>query len=205
MAQDTNTRPIIIKRRKKAAAHGHHGGAWKVAYADFVTAMMAFFLLMWLLNATSEAQRQGIADYFTPNIEITRKSGGGSGNFGGDSVMSEDVMAHNGTGASHRRPTSEDAARGDTGHDATAADDAAGDAEAAERFARVEEALMGLGGESMASDNALRHIVTRVTDEGLVIELFDLPDRPLFGRDGAPTETMTALAGIHAAGLIGRD
>ena len=56
--------PIIIKRKRGAAAEGHHGGAWKVAYADFVTAMMAFFLLMWLLNATTEEQRKGIADYF---------------------------------------------------------------------------------------------------------------------------------------------
>jgi chemotaxis protein MotB len=58
-------RPIIIKRYKKIAA-GHHGGSWKVAYADFVTAMMAFFLLMWLLNITSAAQKQGIANYFSP-------------------------------------------------------------------------------------------------------------------------------------------
>ena len=61
--------PIIIKRKKVIAA-GHHGGAWKVAYADFVTAMMAFFLLMWLLGATTEKQRKGIADYFNPTIPI---------------------------------------------------------------------------------------------------------------------------------------
>lgn len=52
--------PIIIKRKKVIAGGGHHGGAWKVAYADFVTAMMAFFMLMWLLNATTEQQRKGI-------------------------------------------------------------------------------------------------------------------------------------------------
>jgi len=57
--------PIII-RREEIVAGGHHGGAWKVAYADFVTAMMAFFLLMWLLNATTEEQRKGLADYFSP-------------------------------------------------------------------------------------------------------------------------------------------
>ncbi|MCA8929247.1 MAG: chemotaxis protein MotB, partial [Alphaproteobacteria bacterium] len=55
---------IIIKKKKAGHGHGHHGGAWKVAYADFVTAMMAFFLLMWLLNATTENQRKGLADYF---------------------------------------------------------------------------------------------------------------------------------------------
>ena len=68
--------PIIIKR-KKVIAGGHHGGAWKVAYADFVTAMMAFFLLMWLLNATTERQRKGIADYFAPTIPLSPVSGGG--------------------------------------------------------------------------------------------------------------------------------
>ena len=61
--------PIIIKRVKKAA-HGHHGGAWKVAYADFVTAMMAFFLLLWLLNAVTEQQLNGVADYFTPHCRL---------------------------------------------------------------------------------------------------------------------------------------
>src|SRR5947208_9520268 len=70
--------PIVIKRVKKSAAGGHHGGAWKVAYADFVTAMMAFFLLMWLINTTSPEQKRGIADYFAPASvsETTSGSGG---------------------------------------------------------------------------------------------------------------------------------
>ncbi len=76
--------PIIIKRVKKAA-HGHHGGAWKVAYADFVTAMMAFFLLLWLLNAVTEQQLNGVADYFTPIAASTRESGAG-GMLGGQTV-----------------------------------------------------------------------------------------------------------------------
>ncbi|MGH7211945.1 MAG: flagellar motor protein MotB, partial [Acetobacteraceae bacterium] len=58
-------RPQPIIRREEAAAAAAHGGAWKVAYADFVTAMMAFFLVMWLLNATTEDQRKGLADYFS--------------------------------------------------------------------------------------------------------------------------------------------
>jgi len=63
-------RPIIVKKIKKAA-HGHHGGAWKIAYADFVTAMMAFFLLMWLLGSTSKAQKEGISEYFqTPLKQV---------------------------------------------------------------------------------------------------------------------------------------
>src|ERR1700756_2177115 len=70
-------RPIIIKRIKKGGHGGHHGGAWKVAYADFVTAMMAFFLLMWLINTTSPEQKRGIADYFAPASVSTSTSGTG--------------------------------------------------------------------------------------------------------------------------------
>ena len=76
--------PIIIKRVKKGG-EGHHGGAWKVAYADFVTAMMAFFLLLWLLNAVTEQQLNGVADYFTPIAASTRESGAG-GMLGGQTV-----------------------------------------------------------------------------------------------------------------------
>src|SRR5215475_10346658 len=81
---DLNTQPIIIKRVKKGG-HAHHGGAWKVAYADFVTAMMAFFLLLWLLNAVTEEQLNGVADYFTPIAASTRESGAG-GMLGGQTV-----------------------------------------------------------------------------------------------------------------------
>src|ERR1700758_2120349 len=68
---------VIIKRIKKSAGGGHHGGAWKVAYADFVTAMMAFFLLMWLINTTSPQQKRGIADYFAPASVSQSTSGSG--------------------------------------------------------------------------------------------------------------------------------
>jgi chemotaxis protein MotB len=71
--------PIIIKRVKKGG-HGHHGGAWKIAYADFVTAMMAFFLLMWLLGSTTEGDKKGIADYFQSPLKIALlASGSGAG------------------------------------------------------------------------------------------------------------------------------
>ncbi|MFN3415131.1 MAG: flagellar motor protein MotB [Caldimonas sp.] len=76
MAGDSKKlQPIIIKKVKKGG-HGHHGGAWKIAYADFVTAMMAFFLLMWLLGSTTEGDRKGIADYFTSPLKIALLSGG---------------------------------------------------------------------------------------------------------------------------------
>ena len=86
-----NLAPVIIKRKKVIVSGGHHGGAWKVAYADFVTAMMAFFMLMWLLTATTEKQRKGLADYFHPTIVVSRVSGGGDGMLSGDSLFSEEV------------------------------------------------------------------------------------------------------------------
>jgi len=83
-------RPIIVRKVIVQAA-GHHGGAWKVAYADFVTAMMAFFLLMWLLGATTEKQRKGIADYFTPTlVKMKEGSAGSNGLLGGSSITDAD-------------------------------------------------------------------------------------------------------------------
>ncbi|MGL5010586.1 MAG: OmpA/MotB family protein, partial [Paracoccaceae bacterium] len=149
-------------------------------------------MLMWLLNATTEKQRKGIADYFNPTIPINRISGGGDGAFGGDSVFSEETLTQSGTGATLQRPTESDAARGETG---SAADEGAAAAELAE----VEQALLAWGGESMTMEQLLRHVVTRVTDEGLVIELFDLPDAPLFDAEGsAPTPKMQALMHLLA-------
>ncbi|WP_299651281.1 flagellar motor protein MotB [uncultured Tateyamaria sp.] len=184
MSVQANARPIIIKKKKVISGGGHHGGAWKVAYADFVTAMMAFFMLMWLLNATTEKQRKGIADYFSPTIPINRVSGGGDGSFGGDSVFSEVTLPQNGTGASSKRPTESKQARGELGSQD------AGDltAEQDEVFESVEAQLIGKGGETKVLDNDLQHIVTRLTDEGLVIELFELDGVRLF-EDGTDTPT----------------
>ena len=185
--------PIIIKRKKVIAGGGHHGGAWKVAYADFVTAMMAFFMLMWLLNATTEKQRKGIADYFSPTIPINRISGGGEGSFGGDSVFSEETLAQNGTGASNKKPTEATAAKGSSGFD-PAKETGQTDAQA---FAEIERALTAMSGESMTANEALRHIVTKVTDEGLIIEVFDLDGEPLFDEQSdTPTKLMNDIAAI---------
>ena len=76
MAKGSNA-PLIIKKVKRSKAAAHHGGAWKVAYADFVTAMMSFFLLLWLLNVTTDIQKRGIADYFEPTIASKSQSGAG--------------------------------------------------------------------------------------------------------------------------------
>jgi chemotaxis protein MotB len=79
--------PIIYKKVKKAA-HAHHGGAWKIAYADFVTAMMAFFLLMWLISMTTPEQKQGLADYFAP-ASVSRSTSGSGGVLGGTAFDTE--------------------------------------------------------------------------------------------------------------------
>jgi chemotaxis protein MotB len=86
---------IIIKRIKKGGHGGHHGGAWKVAYADFVTAMMAFFLLLWLLNAVTEEQLTGIADYFAPTT-VSKSASGAGGMLGGQTV-GQGAMSSQGT------------------------------------------------------------------------------------------------------------
>ena len=195
MAAQSNAAPVIIKRKKVVSGGGHHGGAWKVAYADFVTAMMAFFLLMWLLNATTEKQRKGISDYFNPTIPVNRISGGGDGAFGGDSVFSEDTMAHTGTGAMDRKTaaTSADAAGEETGRGT------AGEGRAQSELEDVEKALLARGGESNTMEQLLRHVVTKVTDEGLVIEIFDLPGAPLFDADTAePTPVALAISDLLA-------
>jgi chemotaxis protein MotB len=88
VARTRNQGPTIVIRREEGGEAGHHGGAWKVAYADFVTAMMAFFLLMWLLNATTEQQRKGIADYFAPSNLMSQSTSGNGQPFGGSTPHS---------------------------------------------------------------------------------------------------------------------
>ncbi len=195
MSAQTNA-PIIIKKVKKGGGEGHHGGAWKVAYADFVTAMMAFFMLMWLLNATTEKQRKGIADYFSPTIPVNRVSGGGQDAFGGDSVFTEESLAQTGQGGlpSTAEDASSEAPDGGEG-EGNEVDEAA----EAKALEEIEEVLTGRSGESMTSDLLQRHIVTELTDEGLVIELFDLDGEPLFDAGTAePTAVMVELVGVMA-------
>ena len=92
MARGRKDGTTIVLRKVEESAHAHHGGAWKVAYADFVTAMMAFFLLMWLLNATTEEQRHGIADYFAPSNALGRSASGSGDPFGGRTPHSSEPM-----------------------------------------------------------------------------------------------------------------
>lgn len=173
MSRQNDAAPVIIKRKKVVVGGGHHGGAWKVAYADFVTAMMAFFLMMWLLGATTETQRRGLADYFNPTVPVHRIASGGQSMLGGTDIASRDQLG-------------------------TASPDNAeiqqrGEGTVTEAFNEIREQLAGLGGESAVMEQALRHILTRVTDEGLVIEIFDLPDASLFAGDTDQPEPVLDL------------
>lgn len=169
---------IIIKRPKIVQADGHHGGAWKVAYADFVTAMMAFFLLMWLLNATTEEQRRGLADYFSPSIPVAAISGGGSDAFGGEEIVQSSALSSNTENEKINREL-----------DAGPQD---GVTEA------LKSALAGQAAE--LSD----HISVRMSPEGLVIELTDRDARPLFASGRAdPSPVLIKLSSAVAQALEG--
>jgi chemotaxis protein MotB len=193
MAEAGSNRPLIVKRKTVVQGGGHHGGAWKVAYADFVTAMMAFFLLMWLLNATTEEQKKGLADYFAPAVPISRNSGGSDGMFGGDSVSSLESQRADGSyttlglAGEADQPSAEEAAEAE--------------AEAAELAALhgLEEELLGRGGESAQMDTLLQHVVTRLTDEGLIVEIFARPGAPIFDGTGAePLPVLRDVVGMVA-------
>ncbi len=188
MAGQSNAAPVIIKRKKVVGGGGHHGGAWKVAYADFVTAMMAFFLLMWLLNATTEKQRKGLSDYFSPTIALNRVSGGGDGSLGGESMFTEETSARAGTGGTSDERGASSGVREDTLAD-----------EGAAELREIEKELLDRGGESRTMEQLLRHVITHVTDEGLVIEIYDIENAPLFSNDTAePTAVTLALVKLLA-------
>ena len=194
-------RPIIVRRRKAPQQAPHHGGAWKIAYADFVTAMMAFFLLMWLLNATTEEQRKGLADYFNPSIPVSRVSAGGAGMLEGEMMLTETEAAGSVREGVQPKPSHrekgpplgpEDFARrpAEAAPDATlggAADPEEAARRAAERAEAARLAAMSREIErAMAERGELaRHFFLHITPEGLVIEIIDADDRALFDSGSA--------------------
>lgn len=187
--------PIIIRRKKVYKADGHHGGAWKVAYADFVTAMMAFFLLMWLLNATTEEQRKGLADYFNPTIPMSRISGGGSDALNGSSIFTEETLARSGTGASHERTVESPAVNGSFEE---AKEEGSGASEAEKQA--IAENLQSLK-ESLddQSQKLSEHLLIKMSPEGIVLELVDSDSTPLFpvGRS-EPSDLLIELLQVVA-------
>ncbi len=216
MSLATNQPPPIIIRKVQAAPEApHHGGAWKVAYADFVTAMMAFFLLMWLLNATTEDQRKGIADYFDPNIPISRVSAGGTDMFAGKSTFAEQRVAQTGTGGSGQDDSvgNRDNAPGETDVQGVPYDDEPPDMQkVSEREAELsgedaEEIQRRIESEIDEKDPAARlvkHLRFTLTKDGLRIDIVDDDENAMFeSASTQPTPRMELILSVVASVLSG--
>lgn len=173
-ARPNLVRPIIIKKIIEEGHGGHHGGAWKVAYADFVTAMMAFFLLMWLLGATTEKQRKALADYFAPTIVKTKEgSAGSNGLFGGDSIVSADDYPHRAGQTGTRSITiPKDAVGGPK--------EAAGREREKEKFAQVAKSLMERVQKKGDLKRLARNLRFTQTVDGMRIDVVDDADFSMF-------------------------
>lgn len=159
--------PIIVKK-VTVVQGGHHGGAWKVAYADFVTAMMAFFLLLWLLGATTEDQRKGLADFFTPTlVKVKQQSAGAHGLLGGSSLTDVDSYPNR---------------AGQTGTRALTVprDAAGGPKEGSDAIRRMRERVE----QKLEANEKLRRLLRQVrmvdTTEGVRIDLVDDADFAMF-------------------------
>ena len=171
--------PIIIKRVKKGG-HVAHGGAWKIAYADFVTAMMAFFLLMWLLGSTSEGDKKGISDYFQSPMKVALQGGSGAGasnsviSGGGNDLTQSTGQAKRGDGADRKaKKLSGDQAK----------------AEAAKRDAKMLAALSAKIAAAISSNPRMAEFSSQIrleiTPDGLLIQIVDDQKRPMFDSGSA--------------------
>jgi chemotaxis protein MotB len=188
---ELDNQPIIIKRIKKAA-HAHHGGAWKIAYADFVTAMMAFFLLMWLINTTTPEQKRGIADYFAP-ASISRSTSGGGGLLGGKSFSTDGARANGSSNpashAANQTPRTQSATQGKSGGEGEKTQsaqptDAQIDQALAQReqkeFEVAEQSLRQAMQDLPALAELSKNLIIDQTPEGLRIQIVDQEGRPMF-------------------------
>ena len=192
-ANEPEPRPIIVKKVIAEAHGGHHGGAWKVAYADFVTAMMAFFLLLWLLGATTEKQRKGLADYFTPTlVQMKQDSAGSSGLFGGDSFTGRENYPT--TGGQGNLAITIPA-------DATGVEDVGGDDRRVRDRQKFEQLRRTLE-QRLAQNEELRRLSRNIrfteTREGLRIDLIDQADFAMFslGTDRLLPQAQALLAQV---------
>jgi chemotaxis protein MotB len=199
---------VVIKRIKKGGHGGHHGGAWKVAYADFVTAMMAFFLLMWLINTTTPEQKRGIADYFAPQSIAQTVSG--SGGVLGGKVMGEDA-AHAGGAQSvmqKQSPPSPSsnvkamaAGGAEGGANSTPSENANASSAQDGEFNRAAEAIHQAMQENPDLANLSKQVITEKTPQGLRIQLVDQDGRPMF-QQGSSELTPYARKLLVAVGGI---
>jgi len=182
---------IVIKKVKKGGGHGHHGGAWKVAYADFVTAMMAFFLLMWLINTTSPEQKRGIADYFAPASVSSTTSG--SGGILGGTALGDDGSLGSGSMSVIEQlappaPDSPEAGQSSNANLKDASEQALRQALAEKEEAAFQSAAASLR-QAMQSMPELaelsKQLIVDQTPEGLRIQLVDQEGRSMYENGSA--------------------
>ena len=191
---DDNARPIVVKRIKKVAG-GHHGGAWKIAYADFVTAMMAFFLLMWLLGSTAKGDLVGISEYFKTPLKVAMAGGSGSGD-------SSSVIKGGGEDLTR---TAGQVKRGDSVPEKKTYDlQAAKAALAREEGQRLQmlksriEAAIEVNPMLKKYQNQL---LLDITSEGLRIQIVDEKNRPMFALAKAELQPYTKEI-LHIIGMV---
>lgn len=171
--------PIIIKRVKKTT-HGVHGGAWKIAYADFVTAMMAFFLLMWLLGSTSEGDKKGLSDYFSAPLKVSMMGGNGAG--ASNSVLpggGADLTLHSGQS---RQGNGVDPVQKKAAAEAMKAEMARQDAK---KLAALSAKIQTAINNSPKLAEFKSQIKLESTPDGLQIQIIDDQKRPMFDNGSA--------------------
>ncbi|MEG0820097.1 MAG: flagellar motor protein MotB [Burkholderiaceae bacterium] len=193
MAIDKTKTPIIIKRVKKRAHSGHHGGMWKIAYADFVTAMMAFFLLMWLLGSTTKGDLQGIADYFQSPLKVALSGGSGAGDAnsviqgGGPSLTATTGQIRNGENEPRKRTAEQ-----------MRADLAKMDMERMKALkAKVEAAILA----NTRLTEFRNQVRVEITPDGLRIQIVDDFNRPMFDLGAAQVKPYMREI-LHAIGEV---
>ncbi|MET3107593.1 chemotaxis protein MotB [Oxalobacteraceae bacterium GrIS 2.11] len=177
-------RPIIVKRIKKVAP-GAHGGAWKIAYADFVTAMMAFFLLMWLLGSTTKGTLQGIAEYFQTPLKVAMQGGEGSGD-------SSSIIKGGGKDltASEGQTKKSDAVKNKKSYSLKDAEAALAQADAA-HLKVLKEKIEAVIDANPTLKQYKKQLVLDMTSDGLRIQIVDDQNRPMFALAKADLQPYT--------------
>ncbi|HZV65940.1 MAG TPA: flagellar motor protein MotB, partial [Telluria sp.] len=191
---DEGLRPIIVKRIKKTAA-GHHGGAWKIAYADFVTAMMAFFLLMWLLGSTTKGDLNGISEYFKTPLKVAMSGGSGSGDSssviqgGGKDLTRRDGQVKKGEVPADKKTYDLKAAK------------AALEKEESARLQQLKAKIEATIEANPLLKKYKHQLLLDITSEGLRIQIVDEQNRPMFALAKAELQPY-AKDILHIIGIV---
>ncbi|NHZ95544.1 flagellar motor protein MotB [Massilia sp. CCM 8734] len=190
---DEGLRPIIVKRIKKTAG-GHHGGAWKIAYADFVTAMMAFFLLMWLLGSTSKGDLNGISEFFQTPLKVALAGGSGSGD-------SSSILQGGGQDLSRRTGQVKRGENPDKKTYDLKAAKAALEAAEADRLKTLKAKLEATIEANPLLKKYKNQLLLDITSEGLRIQIVDELNRPMFNLAKAELQPYTRDI-LHVIGIV---